>query len=151
MNTVSKTIIFICCVAPLLVACYMLIPNNEHLLTKYQVITLKGSTFDIDATVLITEDVAFATKYVQDNLDSTVTASDFNARGVSFGVVDGKSPIIWMASIDDQGVVAHEMFHTTLNIMYWAGMELNSETEEAFAYEMQFLTNSFYNQIKPKQ
>jgi hypothetical protein len=35
--------------------------------------------------------------------------------------------------------------------MYWTGMELNSETEEAFAYEMQYLTNSFYNQIKPNK
>lgn len=151
MNIVSKTIVFICCLIPLFLACYLLIPNNQHLLTKYQVITLKGSTFDMDVTVLITEDVAFATEYVQENLDSTVRASDFNARAVSFGIVDGKSPIIWMSSIEDQGVIAHEMFHTTLNIMYWAGMELNSETEEAFAYEMQYLTNSFYNQIKPKQ
>jgi hypothetical protein len=52
-----------------------------------------------------------------------------------------------MASTEDKGVIAHEIFHTTLNIMYWTGMELNSETEEAFAYEVQHLTNSFYNQI----
>jgi len=31
--------------------------------------------------------------------------------------------------------------------MYWTGMELNSETEEAFGYEVQHLTNSFYNQV----
>jgi hypothetical protein len=125
--------------------------KNPEIFAKYQVITLKGSTFDMDVTVLITDDVPFATKYVKENLDSTVTASDFNARAVSFGIVDGKSPIIWMSSIEDQGVVAHELFHTTLNVMYWAGMELNSETEEAFAYEMQYLTNSFYNQIKPNK
>ena len=35
--------------------------------------------------------------------------------------------------------------------MYWAGMELNSETEEAFAYELQYLTNQFYNQINKIQ
>jgi len=125
--------------------------KNPEILARYQVITLKGSTFDMDVTVLITDDVPFATKYVKENLDSTVTAADFNARAVSFPIVDGKSPIIWMSSIEDQGVVAHELFHTTLNIMYWTGMELNSETEEAFAYEMQYLTNSFYNQIKPNK
>lgn len=125
--------------------------KKPEIFAKYQVITLKGSTFDMDVTVLITEDVAFATKYVKENLDSTVKAADFNARAVSFPIVDGKSPIIWMSSIEDQGVIAHELFHTTLNIMYWTGMELNSETEEAFAYEIQFLTNSFYNQIKPNK
>lgn len=153
MSTVSKlkTILAIFAVIIGAIGMYTYFPKDTNFLAKYQVITLKGSTFDMDATVLITEDVAFATKYVQENLDSTVRASDFNARAVSFGIVDGKSPIIWMSSIEDQGVIAHEMFHTTLNIMYWAGMELNSETEEAFAYEIQFLTNSFYNQIKPNK
>jgi len=116
-------------------------------LTRYQLFTLKGDTFDLDVTVLITEDVAFATKYVKENLDSTVKFEDFDARAVSFATVDGKSPIIWMATSEDKGVVAHEIFHTALNIMYWTGMELNSETEEAFAYEVQHLTNSFYNQV----
>jgi len=121
--------------------------KNLDLTTKYRTFTLKGDTFDLDVTVLITEDVAFATKYVQENLDSTIRTKDFDARAVSFPTVDGKSPIIWMADTKDNGVIAHEIFHTALNIMYWTGMELNSETEEAFAYEVQYLTNSFYNQI----
>jgi hypothetical protein len=120
---------------------------NPGTFTKYRVYTLGGDTFDLDVTVLVTEDVEFATDFVRKNLDSTVTIKDFDARAVSFPTVDGKSPIIWMASTEDKGVIAHEIFHTALNVMYWTGMELNSETEEAFAYEVQHLTNSFYNQI----
>jgi len=120
---------------------------SSEIFTRYQVITLVGDTFDIDVIVLVTEDLEFATKFVKDNLDSTVTIKDFDARAVSFPTDAGRSPIIWMASTDDQGVIAHEIFHTTLNIMYWAGMQLNSETEEAFAYEVQHLTNEFYKQI----
>jgi len=121
--------------------------SPAELTTKYQTFTLKGDTFDLDVKVLITEDVAFATKYVQENLDSTVKYEDFDARAISFATVDGKEPIIWMADPNDKGVVAHEIFHTALNVMYWTGMELNSETEEAFGYEVQHLTNSFYNQV----
>ncbi len=132
-------------VAALLVI--MIVDKNPDITTRYKVITLSGDTFDIDVKVLVTEDIAFATKYVRENLDSTVTSADFDARAVSFPTIDGKPPIIWMASTEDQGVIAHEIFHTALNIMYWTGMELNSETEEAFAYEVQHLTNSFYNQI----
>jgi hypothetical protein len=126
---------------------YNLKVNYPELITKYKVITLKGDTFDMDVTVLITEDVAFATKYVKENSDSTVTTKDFDARAVSFPINEGRSPIIWIATTEDRGVIAHEIFHTALNVMYWTGMELNSETEEAFAYEVQHLTNSFYNQI----
>lgn len=152
MSMVSKLSSWIVGITVLSVITYLFILQTEpEIFAKYQVITLKGSTFDMDVTVLITDDVPFATKYVKENLDSTVTAADFNARAVSFPIADGKSPIIWLSSIEDQGVIAHELFHTTLNIMYWTGMELNSETEEAFAYEVQYLTNSFYNQIKPNK
>ena len=128
-------------------AALLLLQNTPDLTSNYKVITLRGDTFDMDVKVLITEDIQFATKYVQENLDSTVKFEDFDARAVSFPINDGKSPIIWMATSEDKGVVAHEIFHTTLNIMYWTGMQLNSETEEAFAYEVQHLTNSFYNQV----
>ena len=121
--------------------------NYPELVIKHKMLTLKGDTFDMDVTVLITEDIDFATKYVKENSDSTVTSKDFDARAVSFPINEGRSPIIWMASTEDRGVVAHEIFHTALNIMYWTGMDLNSETEEAFAYEVQHLTNSFYNQV----
>lgn len=128
-------------------AIIVFLQNNPSTTAKYRTATLAGSTFDMDVKVLITEDIDYAVKYVKENLDSTVTAKDFDARAVSFPINDGKSPIIWMASTEDKGVIAHEIFHTALNIMYWTGMELNSETEEAFAYEVQFLTNSFYNQV----
>jgi len=123
----------------------------DGLTTQYQVYTLRGDTFDLDVIVLVTEDVEFATKFVKDNLDSTVTIKDFDARAVSFPTDAGRSPIIWMADTEDKGVIAHEIFHTALNIMYWAGMDLNSETEEAFAYELQYLTTQFYNQVNKIQ
>jgi len=125
----------------------LLLQNTPDLTSRYKVITLKGDTFDMDVKVLITEDIQFATKYVKENLDSTVKYEDFDARAVSFPTNEGRSPIIWMATAEDKGVIAHEIFHTALNVMYWTGMELNSETEEAFAYEVQHLTNSFYNQV----
>lgn len=128
-------------------AIILFLQTNPATTARYRTATLAGSTFDMDVTVLVTEDIDYAVKYVRENLDSTVTAKDFDARAVSFPINDGRSPIIWMANTEDKGVVAHEIFHTALNIMYWTGMELNSETEEAFAYEVQHLTNSFYNQI----
>ena len=45
----------------------------SELTTKYELITLSGDTFDMDVNVLITDDTAFAAKYVRDNLDSAVT------------------------------------------------------------------------------
>ena len=107
---------------------------------NFRIITIEPSTFDIEVVVLITEDTAKALKYVRENNDTSAKIEDFDARAVSFPTNDGKPPIIWMADANDKGVIAHEIFHTALNIMYWTGMELKSETEEAFAYEVQHLT-----------
>ena len=127
----------------------MTVDKNPDITTRYQVITLEGDTFDLDVKVLITEDTAFAAKYVRENLDSTAKSDDLNARGVTFGTIDGKSPIIWLPNTDDVSVINHELLHATINIMNWADVSLNDDTEEVYTYEMQHLTNEFYKQIKP--
>jgi hypothetical protein len=119
--------------------------------SQSKIVFIEGSTFDLDVIVLVTEDTAYAAQYVRENLDSTVTSKDFDARGVTFGPVEGKPIIIWLFDAEDKGIVAHELFHAMLYKMHWAGMELHSETEEAFAYELQYLTNEFYNQVNKIQ
>ena len=128
---------------------YVYWPTNADigLTTRYQVITLEGDTFDLNVTVLITEDTAFAAKYIRENLDSTATSNDLDARGVTYGTIDGKSPIIWLPNTDDISVVNHELLHATINILNWANVPLNNDTEEVYTYEMQHLTNEFYKQI----
>ena len=128
-----------------------ILQTHPNITTQSKIVFIEGSTFDLDMVVLVTEDTAYAAQYVRENLDSTVTGKDFDARGVTFGPVEGRPIIIWLSDAEDKGVVAHEFFHATLYKMYWAGMELHSETEEAFAYELQYLTNQFYNQVNKIQ
>lgn len=128
-----------------------IVKTNPQITTQSKIVFITGSTFDMDVVVLVTQDTAYAAQYVRENLDSTVTGKDFDARAVTFGPQDGKPIIIWLSDAEDKGVVAHEFFHATLYKMYWAGMELHSETEEAFAYELQYLTTQFYNQVNKIQ
>lgn len=128
-----------------------LVQNNPKITAQSKTVFITGSTFDLDVIVLVTEDTAYAAQYVRENLDPTVTSKDFDARAVTFGPQEGKPIIIWLSDAEDKGVVAHEFFHATLYKMYWTGMELHSETEEAFAYELQYLTTQFYNQINKIQ
>ena len=128
---------------------YVFTDHVEELTARYNVITLSGSTFDLDVKVLITDDIDFAVKYVKENLDSTVKSEDFDARAVTFGTIDGKSPIIWLPHETTVDVINHELLHATVSIMNWAGVPLTDSTEEVYAYELQYLSNQFYKQIKP--
>jgi hypothetical protein len=121
--------------------------EKPEMTVKYQLITLPGETFDIDVKVLITDDTAFAASYVRANLDSAVTSDMFDCRGLTFGTVDGKSPIIWLPYQSHVAVINHELLHVTIDIMNWAGVPLNESTEEVYAYQLQYLSQQLDNQI----
>lgn len=110
--------------------------------------TIPGGTFDMDVRVIITKDTAYAAQYIRENLDSTIVGGDLDCRGVTFGTIDGKAPIIWLPTAEDVSVNNHELFHATMNIMQWAGVPFSEQTEETYAYQMQYLSNQFYNKIK---
>ena len=123
----------------------------SELTTKYELVTLSGDTFDMDVNVLITDDTAFAAKYVRDNLDSTVTGADFDCRGATFPIRDGKSPIIWLPYKSPVAIINHELFHATVEVMTWASIPFNVSTEEVYAYELQHLSQQLDNQINIKK
>jgi len=119
----------------------------DALTTKYELIILSGDTFDMDVNVLITDDTAFAAMYVRENLDSTVTGADFDCRGVTFPIRDGKPPIVWLPYKSPIAIINHELFHATVEVMNWASVPFNITTEEVYAYELQHLSQQLDNQI----
>ena len=134
-------LIFLVCALACVAVLYFVMSSNTNITTKYEVITLTGDTFDMDVKVLITDDTAFAAKYVRDNLDSAVTGADFDCRGVTFPIKDGKSPVIWLPYKSPVAIINHELFHATVEIMTWASVPFNVATEEVYAYELQHLSN----------
>ena len=121
--------------------------GKAEMTTKYQLVTLPGGTFDLDVVVLITDDIQFATDYVRANLDSTVTEEDFAARAVTFPTQDGKPIIIWMPYGTKVDVINHELFHATVGVMQWAEIPFTPTTEEAYAYQLQYLSQQLDNQL----
>lgn len=113
----------------------------------YRVYKIPAGTFDLDVDIIVTEDTAFAAKYITKNFDSTIKAPDLDARAVTFGTADGKPPIVWFSDIEDSAVVQHELLHVTIDMMKWAGIELNDQTEEVYTYQLQYLTKQFYKQV----
>lgn len=121
--------------------------DNKSVDPQHKVYKIPAGTFDLDVNIIVTEDTAFATKYITKNFDSSIKASDLDARAVTFGTADGKPPIIWFSDIEDSSVVQHELLHVTIDMMRWAGIDLNEYTEEVYTYQLQYLTKQFYKQV----
>lgn len=131
----------------------ILIPSYALLNRLYKIdsagnqFVIKGGEFDLDVKVIITKDTSYALKYVREHLDSSAKSEDFDSRATTFTSIDGKSPIIWMPNTNDVSVVNHELLHATISIMNWAGVPLSDDTEEVYAYELQYLSKHFYDHI----
>lgn len=108
---------------------------------------LNGGTYDVEIQVIVTQDVEKAFEFVVERIDMPITSEDFEASGVTFADEEGNI-VIWLDNVEDQGVITHELLHATLSIMLWAGIPLNDTTEESYAYQLQYLTNQFYNKLK---
>ena len=125
--------------------------DNKSVDPQYKVYKIPAGTFDLDVDIIVTEDTAIAAKYITTTLDSSIKSSYLDARAVTFGTADGKPPIIWFSDIEDTSVVQHELLHVTIDIMKWAGIELNEHTEEVYTYQLQYLTKQFYKQVNQKK
>lgn len=108
---------------------------------------IEGKVFDQDVIVIVTEDKKFANDFVKNNYYPESLLNDFNTRGTTYPSLDGKPVVIWLPHTDDFGVNNHELTHATISILNWAGVELSSETEEVYGYEMQYLSTEFYKNI----
>ena len=144
-------LVFLVCAFACVGILYFAMSDDTNIAAKYELVTLSGDTFDMDVNVLITDDTAFAAKYVRDNLDSAVTAEDFDCRGVTFPIRDGKPPIIWLPYKSPVAIINHELFHATVEVMTWASIPFNVATEEVYAYELQHLSQQLDNQINIKK
>lgn len=110
-------------------------------------IVLNGGTYDVEIQVIVTQDAEKALQFVIENVDMPVTPEDFEASGVTFADEEGNI-VIWLDNVEDYGVISHELLHATFSIMLWAGIPLNDTTEESYTYQLQYLTNQFYNKLK---
>jgi len=145
MNTVSKLLVILA-----LSGCDVAESSAE---TDF--FSLDGGSFPVTIDVIITPDTEAAAQYVRDNLDSSIQACEFDgAAGLTFDFQDGKPGIIWLQSAtfdpESMSIINHELLHATLNIMRYSGVSLSDSSEEAYAYQLQYLSNQFYNKLKWK-
>ena len=108
---------------------------------------LNGGTYGTETHVIITQDTKKALEFVRERVQMTLDSTDFDASGVTFSD-DGGNMVIWLDNAEDPGVISHELLHATFFTMLWAGIPFNDTTEESFAYQLQYLTNQFYNKLK---
>ena len=145
MNTVSKLVLILLVFA----GC----SPEEPAVIKDKTFTINGGTFNFPIQVVIMEDPNRASTIINEYTEDCVGADGFEeVAGYTFINSQGRPVAIWLSQMSDDpsdvAVANHELLHATLAIMKFSGVPLSEESEEIYGYEMQYLSNQFYKQIK---
>lgn len=98
---------------------------------------------------MVTPNKELIVDFIKRKIDSTAKMSDF--EDVEALTISTNPGLIWLsrASIpEDIPLINHELFHATVGVMNYAGVILNDSSDEAFAYEFQYLSNQLYKQLQ---
>ena len=113
-------------------------------ISKENIFKVDGGTFDIDIYVCVSNDIPKIINLVDSLGDMICDSSYFDTRATTLYAY-GHPIFVWFPEEEmDLVVVNHELVHITCAIMKWAGIPLTNETEEIFAYELQYLTKQIY-------
>lgn len=117
---------------------------------------IEGTVFDLDVYVIVTKDTAKAYKTAISIVgEENVSHRDFVSRGLTLGNVDEGTPVIlWIPKVpsntEEYAILSHEIFHTISMVLRWAGVSLSEDTDEVYAYMVQYYTLSIFNEMFKK-
>jgi len=125
--------------------------KSKQFLSRDELFQIQANPFNININVLITQDTAKALAYVKEHTDSSITIEDFrDADAVTF--TGQGEPTMWfpLLSKSPEGIAIanHELLHVLYYVTNRAGLVLTKDTEEVFAYALDYLTIQFYNNKK---
>ena len=133
----------------LLAGCYSV--STEPI--RHKSFTIDGGTFPFPIQVIIEENPNRASELINRYVEDSVSADGFEeVAGYTLMNAEGRPVVIWLSQMsddpDDIAVANHELLHASLAVMRFSGVPLSDESEETYGYEMQYLSNQFYKQIK---
>lgn len=104
---------------------------------------IDGGTFDADIYIIISDDTACVKQFVLDSANMEIAIEDLNARAVTLYTY-GNPIVMWFPEEPSTEILNHELMHVVIFIMQWVGIPLSDETNEVYAFEMQYLTKQYY-------
>lgn len=74
-------------------------------------------------------------------VEPMILRESIGRKGITLYYDGHKNAAIWLADDAGLGTVSHEAAHATFWILGFSGFKLSDESEEAYAYYLQFIVN----------
>lgn len=100
---------------------------------------ISGAPYIDSIYIYINPNTQETVEHLQTSYGLQVTEEEiFEASGYSFS--QGGLFVIWLYDHKSISTLSHEVFHTTVELLRRAGLTLSSDSEEAYAYQIAFIT-----------
>lgn len=102
--------------------------------------------------VIVTNDINTLYPYIKEHVYLDITKEDLlSAEAYTFTDPDGNL-VLWFRNIsrstEDISTITHECLHATIRIMNAVHIPLTEDSEEAFTYQLDFLTSQIFKHVK---
>ncbi|MGF6428207.1 hypothetical protein [Bradyrhizobium elkanii] len=119
---------------------------------KAGIYLLKGETYPYDTLVCLGVTREQIIEYIEKHFDYKLSEADLTnltMKGVGrTGQLENNSFILWLKHFpvlpNDFGALAHETFHVADLMLRFSGLSLSNESDEAWAYHVDWLTRCIY-------
>jgi hypothetical protein len=109
-----------------------------------KVISVEIFTTDVVVSIGQTDDEFYDElnhRFTKEEFENAYMTSLDRRSDACFVIKDGFPIIRFFDKNPDNGLIAHECFHAVYSILSNKGIQLSQETEEVYAYLLQFLIN----------
>ena len=100
---------------------------------------ISGSPYTDSIYIYINPDTQEVVEHLQASYGLEITEEEiFEASGYSFS--QGGLFVIWLNDYKNIPTLSHEVFHTTVELLRRSGLTLSEDSEEAYAYQIAYIT-----------
>lgn len=123
---------------------------------KIGFLLIKGTTWPYDVIVALGPTKKQLLAYIDrrfKNALTTVDRQNFDAKGHGRTIqLENNALVLWTLNFpyspQEFGWLVHEIFHTADLMLRGAGLQLSYESDEAFAYQIDWLTKVIFKEFK---
>lgn len=122
--------------------------------SSFQTFDVYDETYGANVTFVVSQNLEKSAKFIRDNQDSTFQVEELYGIDGKTIPRDDKQITIWLYTATYQplhlGVVSHEIFHATSDILNIVGVPLGYDSNEVYAYEIAYFEREFFKHVKIK-
>lgn len=124
---------------------------KQNIFTKQKatIVQVDAGTYDVEIYIVVSKDTNKAREAIDTIIDEKFSFENAEAETI---YTEYSPIVVWLQEIpntpEQYATLNHELLHVTVEIMRYCGMSLTEDTEEAYAYELGYISKKVLEEFR---